>query len=238
MNRTILAGCLALVLALTLPLAAFAQEPVETTQATEIPETTEGTLPPETTETTLPPETTPPTEGPAVPTFREIDTAHIYPGMERAYGEGYRPSVENGRVRLVLPLLASGPVYQNQLTASLGLGSGPFVMANYEKAFPLETVTPENGSAPQSLFLIAFDLPLSEDRGNGVYPPSPSPFRAMTAAGTPSAAATPSTLPSPTENPRRLLPPRWRKPQRRNRWSTFPTPPFPRKHPWRERNSP
>ena len=170
MNRTILAGCLSLVLALTLPLAAFAQEPVETTQATEIPETTESTLPPETTEATLPPETTAPTEVPTVPTFLEIDTEHIYPGMERAYGEGYRPSVENGRVRLVLPLLASGPLYQNQLTASLGLGNGPFVMANYEKAFPLETVTPENGTMPQSLFLISFDLALSGSRSNGVYP--------------------------------------------------------------------
>lgn len=186
MNRTILAGFLALVLVLSLPLAAYAQEPEETTAATEPTETGETTAPtettapsepettptepPETTEATLPPETTAPTESPAVPTFLEIDTAHIYPGMERAYGEGYRPSVQNGRVRLVLPLIASGPLYQNQLTASLSLGTGPFVMANYEKAFSLETVTPENSSMPQSVFLIAFDLALSEDRGNGVYP--------------------------------------------------------------------
>ena len=216
MNRTILAGCLALVLVLSLPMAVLAQETEETTAATESteisepaettapteateptetaeptatvettqptettapsepetipsepPATTEATLPPE---TSAPPETTAPTESPVPPTFLEIDTAHLYPGMESTYQDGYSPGVHDGAVRLVLPLLASGPLYQDQLTASLGLGSGPFVMANYEKAFSLETIVPENSGVPQSVFLISFDVALSENRNNGVYP--------------------------------------------------------------------
>lgn len=157
--------------------------------------------------------------------------------MERAYGEGYRPSVENGRVRLVLPLLASGPLYQNQLTASLGLGSGPFVMANYEKAFSLETVTPENGSTPQSLFLISFDLPLSEDRGNGVYPVTVA-VSGFDMAGNPLRGSyTLYVTITDGKSPEVTLP-RWWKPPRRSRWSTFPPPLFLRKPPWPGRNSP
>lgn len=179
MNRTILAGLLALVLVLTLPLAALAQEAgestaaTETTEAGETTEATEATAPaepPTVTEATEAPETTAPTESPAPPTFLEIDTAHLYPGMDSTYQDGYRPGIDDGSVRLVLPLIASGPVYQDQLTASLGLGSGPFVMANYEKTFSLETIVPENSGVPQSVFLISFDVALSEDRGNGVYP--------------------------------------------------------------------
>lgn len=174
MYRKILAALLALILLGSLPMAAFGEETVETTEVTEPsrPESrpTEVT---EATETTLPPETTVPIPDISVPTFLEIDSTHIYNGMEEAYEYGYSPSVDGGMMYLILPLRTNGKLYRDELKASLGLGGSsgtPFVMANYEKTFSLETVMPENSDGAQEIFLIAFEVTLSENRTNGVYP--------------------------------------------------------------------
>ena len=56
---------------------------------------------------------------------------------------------------------------------SLGLGasaSAPFEIANYEKIFTLESVVPKDTEEFQDVFLVQFDVALSEKRYNGVYP--------------------------------------------------------------------
>lgn len=110
---------------------------------------------------------------PVIPTVLEIDTENIYEGMSKAYEDGYVPTIENGYMSLVLPLIPSGDVHNNRVKVSLSLGSSassPFVIANYEKVFELETVVPENSNIPQTLFLITFDLKMSSERRDGVYP--------------------------------------------------------------------
>ena len=96
-----------------------------------------------------------------------------FQSMDKAYEDGYVPRTENGFMYIVLPMLSNGNIYQNRIKVSLGLGSGassPFVMANYEKTFELETVTPKNSNEEKELFLIEFTVRLSSERINGVYP--------------------------------------------------------------------
>lgn len=115
---------------------------------------------------------TEPTE-PLIPTVLEIDTENIYEGMTKAYEDGYVPTIKDGYMSLVLPLIPSGAVHNDRVKVSLSLGSSassPFVIANYEKVFELETIVPENSNIPQTLFLIHFDLKMSSERRDGVYP--------------------------------------------------------------------
>lgn len=110
---------------------------------------------------------------PLIPTVLEIDTENIYEGMSKAYEDGYVPTIKDGYMSLVLPLIPSGGVHNDRVKVSLSLGSSassPFVIANYEKVFELETVVPENSNTPQTLFLITFDLKMSSERRDGVYP--------------------------------------------------------------------
>lgn len=115
---------------------------------------------------------TKPTE-PLIPTVLEIDTENIYEGMIKAYEDGYVPTIKDGYMSLVLPLIPSGAVHNDRVKVSLSLGSSassPFIIANYEKVFELETIVPENSYIPQTLFLIHFDLKMSSERRDGVYP--------------------------------------------------------------------
>lgn len=108
-----------------------------------------------------------------MPTFLEIDTEHIYDGMDEAYEDGYTPRISGDTMHLVLPLLTNGNLYENEIKVSLGLGGSsgtPFIIANYEKSFELEAVTPINSEISQNVFLITFDVALSDKRTNGVYP--------------------------------------------------------------------
>lgn len=94
-----------------------------------------------------------------------IDSANVYAGMDKAYKDGYTPVVANGTVTIVLPLVASGSLAGNVITATPNLGdtmSSPFVFANYQKTVTLE------GNA----YLVRFDLPLASGRTNGAYPVS------------------------------------------------------------------
>ncbi len=103
----------------------------------------------------------------------EIDTQHRYGGMDKAYKDGYAPKIENGNVRIVIPLLSIGKMRDNRIKASLQLGDGtasPIVVANYEKMVVLSRVVPEGETQEQELFLVEFMVPLSENRKNGVYP--------------------------------------------------------------------
>lgn len=155
----------------------------ETTQPTTAEQTEPSTTP--TSEPTQPtePTTQPTTPAPQpstpvepesqIPTALEIDTDNIYEGMDCAYEDGYMPRTANGYMYLVLPLLPNGDVYEDKIKVSLGLGSSgssPFVMANYEKTFSLETVTPKYSNKEIELFLVEFEVALSSERTNGVYP--------------------------------------------------------------------
>lgn len=232
MIQKIFAGLLAVVLVLTVPLSALAEdtadttateetvaaqeestpdqeedtstepsEPAPTTQPTEsTTPTVEATTPTETdptessttptsptqpsepTEPTKPTESIPPTQPTQptqpitpskIPTAVEIDTEHVYHGMDRAYEDGYIPGTSGNTMYLVLPLRTNGSIYKNEIKVSLGLGasaSAPFEIANYEKIFTLESVVPKDTEAPQDVFLVQFDVALSEKRYNGVYP--------------------------------------------------------------------
>lgn len=157
-----------------------AREPTELpTSPTTQPET-DPTQPPTTPEDdvtvpTNPSEDITDTEptAPVLPTVLEIDTENIYEGMTKAYEDGYVPAIKDGYMSLVLPLIPSGAVHNDRVKVSLSLGSSassPFVIANYEKVFELETIVPENSNIPQTLFLIHFDLKMSSERRDGVYP--------------------------------------------------------------------
>lgn len=146
--------------------------PSETTDASDPTEDTTPTEPSMATDPTTPSEPSEPTV-PQLPTVLEIDSSHIYSGMDMAYEDGYLPRICDGVMEIVLPLKCSGGLWDDQLDASLSLdtsASSPFVVENFRKTFYLETVTPENSALPQEIYLVAFDILLSENRKNGTYP--------------------------------------------------------------------
>lgn len=158
------------------PTAESTESPTSPTTQPEIESTQPPTTPADdVTEPTNPSEDIMDTEptGPLIPTVLEIDTENIYEGMTKAYEDGYVPTIKDGYMSLVLPLIPSGAVHNDRVKVSLSLGSStssPFVIANYEKVFELETIIPENIDTPQTLFLIHFDLKMSSERRDGVYP--------------------------------------------------------------------
>lgn len=137
---------------------------------------TSPTQPSEPTEPSRPAEPTQPTQPTTpskIPTAVDIDTEHVYHGMDRAYEDGYIPRTSGNTMHLVLPLRTNGSLYKDEIKVSLGLGasaSAPFEIANYEKIFTLESVVPKDTEEPQDVFLVQFDVSLSEKRYNGVYP--------------------------------------------------------------------
>lgn len=110
----------------------------------------------------------------------QIDSTHQYlnadgtPKMERTYSEGYTPTVANGYANIVLPLIpANGAKLKDgtKINTSINLGdpsSAPFVVKNYDKIFTYTNHKATGGAADS--FLVEYDLQLSENRGNGVYP--------------------------------------------------------------------
>lgn len=99
-----------------------------------------------------------------------IDDQHIFEGMDRTYREGYVPLVQNGTATIVLPLVADGDI-GDTITATPNLGepeTSPFVFRNYQKTAHRARYEFESGRA--NAYLIRFDLLLSSDRVNGVYP--------------------------------------------------------------------
>ena len=151
-------------------------QPAETepTTASEPPvQPSEPSQSKEPSQSTEPSQPSTPTTPSTIPTFLEIDTEHIYSGMDEAYEDGYTPRISGDTMHLVLPLLTNGKLYKDEIKVSLGLGgssSAPFVMANYEKVFELEWVKPKNSEIKQEVFLVKFDVALSSSRINGVYP--------------------------------------------------------------------
>lgn len=102
-----------------------------------------------------------------------IDSNNLYDGMDHTYSQGYIPKVENGYVRLVLPLQCSGKLEGNCVKASLNLGdyeNAPFVIKNYERNIYQDKYWVNNGSQLVESFAAVFLLELKNERKNGSYP--------------------------------------------------------------------
>ena len=102
-----------------------------------------------------------------------IDNQNVYEGMESAYNKGYQPVCENGKVTLVLPLMCSGKMKQDKITASVDLGDtkdSPFVFRNYEKDFLCKPEYINGMEETKEIYLVSFTFDLSGSRINGIYP--------------------------------------------------------------------
>ena len=102
-----------------------------------------------------------------------IDNQNVYEGMESAYNKGYQPVCKNGKVTLVLPLMCSGKMKQDKITASVDLGDtkdSPFVFRNYEKDFLCKPEYINGTEETKEIYLVSFTFELNESRINGIYP--------------------------------------------------------------------
>ena len=151
------------------------------TQAIELPASLNVVIPQPETPSTQPTNPTAPTQPeaptepslPQIPTVLEIDSSHIYSGMDMAYEDGYLPRISDGVMKIVLPLKCSGFLWDDKLDTSISLdtsANSPFVVENFRKTFYLESVTPKNSSDPQDVYLVTYEVRLSEERRNGTYP--------------------------------------------------------------------
>ena len=151
------------------------------TQAIELPASLNVVIPQPETPSTQPTNPTAPTQPeaptepslPQIPTVLEIDSSHVYSGMDMAYEDGYLPRISGEVMTIVLPLKCSGVLWGDKLDTSLALdtsANSPFVVENFRKTFSLESVTPKNSSEAQEVYLVTYEIRLSEERRNGTYP--------------------------------------------------------------------
>lgn len=151
------------------------------TQAIELPASLNVVISQPETPSTQPTNPTAPTQPeaptepslPQIPTILEIDSSHIYSGMDMAYEDGYLPRISGEVMTIVLPLTCSGVLWGDKLDTSLALdtsANSPFVVENFRKTFSLESVTPKNSSEAQEVYLVTYEIRLSEERRNGTYP--------------------------------------------------------------------
>lgn len=155
--------------AIELPLSLNVVIPQPETPSTQPSDPTDPTNP---TDPTKPADPTEPSL-PQIPTVLEIDSSHIYSGMDMAYEDGYLPRISGGVMKIVLPLKCSGALWDDKLDTSISLdtsASSPFVVENFRKTFYLESVTPKNSSEPQEVYLVTYEIQLSDERRNGTYP--------------------------------------------------------------------
>lgn len=155
--------------AIELPLSLNVVIPQAETPPTQPSDPTEPSTP---TDPSTPSEPTEPSV-PQIPTVLEIDSSHIYSGMDMAYEDGYLPRISGGVMKIVLPLKCSGALWGDKLDTSISLdtsASSPFVVENFRKTFYLESVMPKNSSEPQEVYLVTYDIQLSDERRNGTYP--------------------------------------------------------------------
>lgn len=117
--------------------------------------------------------TTAPADTPRPAADLVIDSDNLYEGMERTYSQGYSPSISNGVVSIVLPLIATNPLTNDTLLASINLGSvsdSPFVYGSYQQRVALGTQQVNGGQNTIAAYYVRFDVALSAERKNGVYP--------------------------------------------------------------------
>ena len=100
----------------------------------------------------------------------QIDNVNAYEGMNQSYTNGYTPTIENGKVHIVLPLKITGDV-DGAILVKPELGSiedSPFCVLNYEKSVEKQSVSVGNKTV--EVYLADFEITLTENRINGVYP--------------------------------------------------------------------
>lgn len=104
-----------------------------------------------------------------------IDNGNIYVDMNKSYTKGYKPTVKDGKVTIVLPLMYEGTdsIMGDKIivTPDLGVpGESPFSYANYQMNVPMKKNKVNDGKSLVSGFLVRLDIPLAADRVNGTYP--------------------------------------------------------------------
>ena len=102
-----------------------------------------------------------------------IDDSNIYPGMDRAYKDGYSPLIVEGNLYLVLPLNTrmNAPVTMMQATLDLGSGTEtPFCYRNYQQTIGRSWQKINSSEETKEVFYVFFSMPLRDDRINGSYP--------------------------------------------------------------------
>lgn len=149
--------------------------PTQPSDPTDPTTTTDPSDPSDPSNPTDPTKPTEPTEPslPQIPTVLEIDSSHVYSGMDMAYEDGYLPRISGGVMKIVLPLKCSGALWDDKLDTSISLdtsASSPFVVENFRKTFYLESVTPKNSNEAQEVYLVTYEIQLSDERRNGTYP--------------------------------------------------------------------
>lgn len=106
-------------------------------------------------------------------TALKIDNRNVYEGMDKAYSKGYTPVVKKNKAIVILPLEPDGKQTVNEITASVELGAteqSPFIYKNYEKTIQKTSQKINSSDKTKEIFYVRFDLALSDDRINGVYP--------------------------------------------------------------------
>lgn len=102
-----------------------------------------------------------------------IDDAHIYDDMDKSYSEGYTPVIADNEVRIVMPLYTVGDSRVDFLIAVPSFENdpkSPFIQKNISKTFVKEDVKQEIHGKPGDIFIVRINVPLKEERINGVYP--------------------------------------------------------------------
>lgn len=100
----------------------------------------------------------------------EIDSTHIYPGMEKSYSEGYLPTVSEGKVNIVLPLIGSVRGGRIRVVPEIPQ-DGPFASGNYIFDVEQKTYSVTNTSGKTEnvkAFLITLELPVTGGQ-SGTY---------------------------------------------------------------------
>ena len=93
----------------------------------------------------------------------QIDDTHIYEGMEKAYKDGYEPTVADDKVQMVLPLVAEDMKAVSSVTVTPNLGdtgTAPFVYKNYQKTFKATEEKVNGTKDKKQVFLVSYTFPL------------------------------------------------------------------------------
>ena len=171
MRKRILTSLLAVSLLPALLLPVYAEGIQEATQAetqATAAVTTEVTVP-----TTIPvtaPTITEPMlleeQGPLL----EIDLKHKYEGMDKSYQDGYTPTVVDGTLRITIPLLKKGDI-QGPIDVQLdGLPASIPEDKLLLQQITMETISLEGGVLVENVFLLNFEIPISDSVTPGSYP--------------------------------------------------------------------
>ena len=100
----------------------------------------------------------------------EIDPTHVYPGMDKSYSEGYLPTVSEGKVNIVLPLIGSVRGGKIRVVPEIPQG-GPFAVGNYIFDVEQKTYSATNTSGKTEsvkAYLITLELPVTGGQ-SGTY---------------------------------------------------------------------